>query len=112
MEWHKVPDIQLDGQPFIKKVKVAGRILCLVGVEDKVYALAAKCPHAGGDLSNGWCKDGKLICPIHRYSYDITTGKGSEGQNDYIANYPVEIRDNGIYVGINSFWGKLKQLFR
>ena len=72
-----------------------------------MFALAARCPHAGADISNGWCKDGKLVCPFHRYSYDIRTGRGSPGQGDYIKKYPTEIRSDGIYVGINSIWSKL-----
>ena len=112
MKWYKIPDIQPDGNPFIKKVKAGGKILCLVGFDNQVFALSARCPHAGGDLSAGWCKNRKLICPVHRYSYDLDTGKGSEGQNDYIESYPVEIRDNSIYIGISSFWEKLKQAFK
>jgi nitrite reductase (NADH) small subunit/3-phenylpropionate/trans-cinnamate dioxygenase ferredoxin subunit len=112
MKWYKIPDIPSDGRPFIKKAKAAGKTLCLVGFADKIYALSAKCPHAGGDLTTGWCKEGKLICPIHRYSFSLETGKGSEGQNDYIECYPVEIRDGSVFVGISSFWEKLKQAFK
>ena len=112
MNWYQIPGIQLNGNPFIKRVKAGGKTLCLVGFENKIYALSAKCPHAGGDLTAGWCKEGKLICPIHRYSYSLETGKGSEGQNDYIESYLVEIRDNSIYVGISSFWEKFKQAFK
>jgi nitrite reductase/ring-hydroxylating ferredoxin subunit len=112
MKWYKIPGIQPDGKPFIKKAKVGGKTLCLVGFDNQVFALSAKCPHAGGDLSAGWCKNRKLICPVHRYSYSLDTGKGSEGQNDYIESYPVEIRDNSVYVGMSSFWEKLKQAFK
>ncbi len=112
MKWYKIPDIQFTGKPFIKKVKAGGKTLCLVGYEGKIFALSARCPHAGGDLTAGWCKEGKLICPVHRYSFSLETGKGSEGQNDYIESYPVEIRDSSIYVGISSFWEKVKQAFK
>jgi nitrite reductase/ring-hydroxylating ferredoxin subunit len=112
MKWYKIPGIQIDGKPFIKRVKAGNKTICLVGYENQIFALSAKCPHAGGDLTAGWCKEGKLICPVHRYSYSLQTGRGSEGQNDYIDTYQVEIRDNAVYVGINSFWEKLKQAFK
>ena len=112
MEWHKIPELTYTGQTFIKRVKAGGKTICLVAYESKVYALSARCPHAGGDLTQGWCQDGKLICPIHRYSFSLETGKGSEGQNDYIDSYPVEIKDDAIYVGISSFWEKFKQAFK
>jgi nitrite reductase/ring-hydroxylating ferredoxin subunit len=109
MKWYKIPGIQNSAQPFIKKVKAGNKSICLIGYEGEIFALSAKCPHAGGDLSAGWCKDEKLVCPIHRYSYSLQTGKGSEGQNDYIDKYPVEIRGDGIYVGIMGFWEKIKE---
>lgn len=112
MKWYQVPDVKITGQPFIKRVKAGGKTLCLVCYENEVFALSARCPHAGGDLTQGWCKEGKLICPIHRYSFDLKTGKGSPGQNDYIDNYPVEIRDGLVYIGITSLWEKLKQAFK
>jgi nitrite reductase/ring-hydroxylating ferredoxin subunit len=112
MKWYKIPGIQNTAQPFIKKVKISNKHICLVGYEGQIFALSAKCPHAGGDLSSGWCKEGKLVCPVHRYSYNLHTGKGSEGQNDYINTFPVEIRGGAIYVGISSFWEKLKQAFK
>jgi nitrite reductase/ring-hydroxylating ferredoxin subunit len=112
MKWYEIPGVKPTGQPFIKKVKAGNKTICLVGYENEIFALSGRCPHAGGDLTGGWCKDGKLICPVHRYSYDLKTGKGTEGQNDYIDHYPVEIKEDAIYIGIDSFWEKLKQAFK
>ena len=112
MKWYKIPGVNITGQPFIKRVKAGNKTICLVGLEGQVFALSAKCPHAGGDLTAGWCKNGKLVCPVHRYSYNLETGKGSEGQNDYVNTYPVEIRNGVIYVGIISFWERIKQAFK
>lgn len=112
MNWYKVPDLQYTNTPFIKKVKINNKGICLVGYDGGIYALSATCPHASAELSGGWCKDGKLICPFHRYSYDIHTGKGDPGQNDYVDTYPVEIRDDGIYIGIASLMEKIKQAFK
>ncbi|WP_183573309.1 Rieske (2Fe-2S) protein [Mucilaginibacter sp. X5P1] len=111
MKWYKIPGIENSDKPFIKKVKAGSKSVCLVGYEGKIFALSAKCPHAGGDLSAGWCKDDKLICPLHRYSYDIHTGKGSTGQNDYVDVFPVEVRGDGIYIGVEGFWEKIKKGF-
>jgi nitrite reductase/ring-hydroxylating ferredoxin subunit len=112
MEWYQVPDLLYNDQTFIKRIKVGGKVLCLVAYEGEVFALGARCPHAGGDLTQGWCTEGKLVCPIHRYSFDLKTGKGSPGQNDYIDSYPVEIRDKSVYIGITSFWERFKQAFK
>lgn len=107
MKWYLLEEIELQGQPFIKKVKAGSKDICVVGYEGKLYAIGASCPHAGAELSGGWCKDGKIVCPFHRYSYDLATGKGSTGQNDYVDVYPVEIREGKIFVGITSLWDKI-----
>lgn len=112
MQWFKIPGAEDTAQPFIKRIKAGGKTICLVGYEGEVFALSAKCPHAGGDLTAGWCKNGKLVCPLHRYSYNLQTGKGSEGQNDYINTYPLESRSDGLYIGIASFWEKFKGAFK
>ncbi len=112
MDWHKVYNGKLNTMSLLLKVKANGKSLCLVVHEGNVYAVGATCPHAGADLSGGWCRDGKLICPFHRYAYDIKTGKGDPGQNDYIDIYPVEVHDDGVYVGMLSFAEKIKLMFR
>lgn len=109
MKWYKVADALPTGQPFIRKAKAGSHTICIINYNDELSAVSARCPHAGGDLSHGWCKDGKIVCPLHRYQYDLKTGKGDPGQNDYIDSYPVEIRDDGVYVGITSFWGRIFQ---
>ncbi|AMR33374.1 hypothetical protein A0256_19090 [Mucilaginibacter sp. PAMC 26640] len=107
MKWYKLPEEEISEQPFIKKIKVGGQNICLVNYAGDLFAVNAKCPHAGEDLSRGWCADGRLVCPYHRFSYDLKTGKGSTGQNDFVESYPVKIKGDKIYIGISSFWDKI-----
>ncbi len=103
-EWIKVAENIPVKEVFIRKIKAGNQNLCLVGFEGKLYAVSAKCPHAGGELAGGWCEKGQIICPIHRYQYDLKTGKGAAGQGDYIDTFPVEVRADGIYVQIKKRW--------
>ncbi len=112
MNWYKVAELIDIHKPFIKKVKAGGKGICLVGYEGSIYAISATCPHAGAELSGGWCREGKIICPFHRYSYNLQTGKGDPGQNDYVDTYPVEVRQDGVYVGVITFLEKIKQAFK
>jgi nitrite reductase/ring-hydroxylating ferredoxin subunit len=111
MKWYQVEGIEDLNKPFIKKIKAGSKSICIVCCDGEIFALSATCPHAGGDLSYGWCNNGKLICPIHRYSFDLHSGKGSEGQNDYINTYPVKVEGGAVYVGVGGFWERLKQGF-
>ncbi len=105
MKWIKVlPGNFRSSNDFIKAVEVSGKKLCIVKSADKFYAILDKCPHAGAELSKGWCKDGRIVCPYHRHEFDLQTGRGVAGQNNYVNTYPVEEREDGIYVGISKAW--------
>mgnify|MGYP003574957771 CR=1 FL=1 len=107
MKWIKLA-MELPEDDFVKTVKVDGKKLCLVRHQNKLHALQNSCPHAGGILSGGWCKNGNIICPLHRYEYNLETGRGLAGQNDYVDVYPIEQREDGFYVGLpEGFWKRL-----
>ena len=42
--------------------------------DDAVYATQARCPHKAGLLADGMVGDGKVICPLHSYKFDLATG--------------------------------------
>jgi len=111
MKWYKIAGLSYTEQPFIKKATAGGTPVCLVGYNGQIFALAAKCPHAGEDLTRGWCADGKLVCSYHRFSYSLETGRGSAGQNDYVATYQVKVKEGDIYVGFETFVEKIKRMF-
>ena len=90
MNWIEImpPDIFIDDN-FIRLIRIEGKKICLVKIGDEFFATQSSCPHAGADLSHGFCKDKKLICTFHRYEYDLKTGFGAVGQGDYINIYPL-----------------------
>jgi nitrite reductase/ring-hydroxylating ferredoxin subunit len=105
MEWYKIlPPSVLSSDNFIRSINVSAKKLCIIKLDDRIFAVQNKCPHAGADLSQGWCNEGNLVCPYHRHEFDLETGRGIPGQGDYINIYPVEIRDDGIYVGMKKSW--------
>jgi len=107
LNWHKI-ETDIPEEDFIKQIQVLGKKLCLIRHQQQLHVVQNNCPHAGGTLSGGWCKNGHLVCPIHRWEYNLATGRGAEGQGDYIDMYPLETREDGIYVGFKeSFWKKL-----
>jgi nitrite reductase/ring-hydroxylating ferredoxin subunit len=113
MKWIRIfRSAQIPVVDFIKLVRANDKKICIIKAGGKFYATQSICPHAGADLSNGWCKDGKLICPYHRYSYDLETGRGCAGQGDYINTYLIELRADGLYVAIPERWKFFKRIFR
>ena len=73
--------------------------IALTRFEGRHGALAGRCPHAGGPLGEGEIDFGMLICPWHGREFHPHTGE-CEGFAETVAVYPVEERDDGIYVEV------------
>jgi nitrite reductase/ring-hydroxylating ferredoxin subunit len=40
----------------------------------RLYGIQNICPHAGGQLCRGWIEGSQVVCPVHRYNFDLETG--------------------------------------
>jgi 3-phenylpropionate/trans-cinnamate dioxygenase ferredoxin subunit len=61
-----------DGE--MKKVEVDGHELLLARVEGSYYAIDDRCPHMGGDLSEGSLDGSIVTCPKHGSRFDVRDG--------------------------------------
>lgn len=105
LDWHK---IDVPPENGVYECAVSGKRLCLVLQQGQVTVTSRRCPHAGADLSQGWCESGKLVCPFHRHRFDLQTGKGDEGQGNYIQVYTTKFENNTWYVGLpKSWWNRI-----
>ena len=98
--WKKV----LDDPSKLKDERVmtvtAGhKSFCLTHHEGKFGCLDNKCPHQGGPLGEGSIENGLLRCPWHGWDYDPISGK-APGFDDGVETFPVDIREDGVYVQI------------
>jgi len=104
--WHKLADslkeLQIPGSG-LKELELAGKKICISLHKDQLHACAAKCPHASGALSEGYIDNlGNIVCPIHRYRFNIQNGRNTSGEGYYLKTYPIETREDGIFIGIES----------
>lgn len=97
----------------LMEITAGSKRICMTRWQGKLYAFAHKCPHAGGRLSEGVMDTkGNIICPVHRYKYNVTNGYNSSGEGYYLTTFPVEEREDGIYVGFaqsGGLWGIFKK---
>jgi len=111
-KWHKIAD-HLNEIDFasnnIAIVDLDGKNICLGKFNESLFAFAYKCPHAGGVLADGYIDAvGNIVCPQHRYKYNPKNGFNVSGEGYYLKNWPVEIRKDGVYIGMdkrNSLFG-------
>lgn len=104
MKWIKLEDAVIPQTDGIRKVNIGGKRVCVIRNGDQLHATSARCPHAGADLSGGWCEQGRLICPYHRHAFDLESGRGDAGQGNYITIYPLEQRADGWFIGLKESW--------
>ena len=97
--WYRVlgPDELPDGR--VKTVTAGHKSLAMTHYEGKYGALDNRCPHQGGPLGEGSIEKGLLRCPWHGWDYDPLTGK-APGFDDGVETFPVEIREDEVYVTI------------
>jgi pyruvate oxidase len=73
--------------------------VCMTHKDGQYAALDNRCPHQGGPLGEGSIENGWLRCPWHGWDFDPLTGLPPGGFDDGIQTFPVEVRDDGVYVG-------------
>ncbi len=101
LQWHKVADKDDLKDGHVKTVIAGHQPVCLTHYEDEYHALDNHCPHQGGPLGEGLIDErGYVICPWHGYEYSAVDGTPPPGSDDDVATYPVENREDGIYVGV------------
>lgn len=98
--WHRV--LERDELPEGRvKTAVAGhKTLAMTHYRGSYGALDNHCPHQGGPLGEGSIENGLLRCPWHGYDYDPLTGSPPPPFDDEPSCFPVEVRDDGVYVGL------------
>lgn len=101
IRWRKVKEEgpRALGEGKLMQLTVAGRTLCVVRMNGVLRALADACPHQGRSISGGWCDEGHVVCPFHRFHFDPVTGKARHGVCSNIEVFPLEERTDGLYLG-------------
>ena len=105
-KWYKVADKLADigfAANGMAEVMVDVKKVCLVFNNGSVQACSQKCPHAGGIMVHGYVDGpGNIICPLHQYKFNLQNGKNVSGEGYYLKTWPVEVREDGIYVAADN----------
>jgi len=108
IKWFKVAgsiDEILWQQNNLAIVEAGGKRVTVARSGSKLYACAYKCPHAGGILADGFIDaTGNIVCPLHRFKFDLKNGRNVSGEGYYLKVFPAEEREEGIFVGFEESW--------
>jgi thiamine pyrophosphate-dependent acetolactate synthase large subunit-like protein/nitrite reductase/ring-hydroxylating ferredoxin subunit len=100
LSWHKL--ITLDELPEgrVKTVTANNQSFCVTHHDGQYCVLDNSCPHQGGPLGEGSIENGLFRCPWHGWDFCPLTGK-APGFDDGVDVFPSEVRDDGVYVGLD-----------
>lgn len=64
----------------------------------RVVALHGRCPHANGPMGRAWVVDGEAVCPLHRWRFDLKTGRCTTAPDRSLHRFRCEVRDGRVWV--------------
>jgi thiamine pyrophosphate-dependent acetolactate synthase large subunit-like protein/nitrite reductase/ring-hydroxylating ferredoxin subunit len=104
--WYKVAGAGEMQEKEIRTVQAGSATIALVRFNSEYAALSNACPHQGGPLGEGSIEcdheneECWLRCPWHGWDFHPLTGKSPGSHDDGVPTYPVEERDDGVYVQV------------
>jgi nitrite reductase/ring-hydroxylating ferredoxin subunit len=79
-------------------IKILEQDICVVMVDNELFAFSNYCPHGGALLSLGTCNlKGVISCPKHGYKFDCKTGKDLDNNGYHLKRHKIEKR-------IDDYW--------
>src|SRR5689334_13343514 len=58
-----------------RAVRIAGLDIAIFNLGDRFLAVENRCPHRGGPLADGIVSGGSVVCPLHAWKIDLTSGE-------------------------------------
>jgi len=102
--WYKISESITEinfGTNNLCVINVAGKSVTLALYNSQIFACPQKCPHAGGLLADGYLdSSGNIVCPMHLYRFNLQTGRNVSGEGYLLKTYPVELRNDGVFINI------------
>ena len=89
------------GSYDIIQAEINDKTICIAKYKDQIYAFQSKCPHAGAKMVMGYIDmQGNAVCPLHRFKFSLKNGYNVSGEGYNMKTYPIEIREDGIFIGL------------
>lgn len=82
-------------------VRIGDIEIGLFRVAGEIHAMENRCPHAGAPLSEGHLAGRVVLCPVHGWDFDVTTGFRPGNPDGFpIPRFAVRIEDGAVFVDI------------
>jgi nitrite reductase (NADH) small subunit len=79
-----------------RNVEVEGEAVAVFRTRaGQVYAVQATCPHRGGPLADGLVGGSRVVCPMHSYAFELSTGEPVREGCPALRTYRVSVSSAG-----------------
>ena len=82
-----------------KTVDVNGTPVALFNVDGVYHAIHNTCPHEDGSLGEGELSHAIVICPLHDYEFDVTSGRCLTEPAYSVERFEVRVEGDDILIG-------------
>jgi nitrite reductase (NADH) small subunit len=90
-------DIPRLGARVVRR-EIAPDIAIFRTAEDRFFALADRCPHRGGPLSQGIVFGEYVACPLHNTCVELDSGCAVAPDSGEVRTFGVTVRDGHVYL--------------
>jgi len=84
-----------------KVIHAGDREIALFNVDGQFHAIDNLCPHRGGPLGEGILEGRIVICPLHGWRFDVTTGQSPLMKVVSVDKFEVAIVGDDVKVKVN-----------
>jgi nitrite reductase (NADH) small subunit len=92
---------RLGARVIERAAEAGGNVAVFRTADDRVFALADRCPHKGGPLSQGIVHGDRVACPLHNWNIGLETGIAVAPDEGCAARYPARVDDGIVYVALD-----------
>jgi nitrite reductase (NADH) small subunit len=94
-----VDDIPRLGARVVRR-GIAPNIAIFRTASDRYFALADRCPHRGGPLSQGIVFGERVACPLHNTTVDLESGCAVAPDKGEVRSFGIRIEDGFVYLDL------------
>jgi len=103
-KWHKIAASAADLKwtpGNVTEVEIEDKTYCVGRSGNELFGFSSNCPHAGAPMLDGYVDGGcRVVCPVHSMKFNLKNGREASGDGYKLKTYPVEQREDGLYLGI------------
>jgi 3-phenylpropionate/trans-cinnamate dioxygenase ferredoxin subunit len=101
-EWVKIAEIGDVAPGAGRAFEIEGFSIAVFNVGGKFYAIDDSCPHQGSSLAAGTLEGCVVTCSSHGMKVNLTGGAQQPGVGMNVRTFPLELRPDGLYVGLQT----------